>query len=49
MFGSILTVKMLIRVAFTAISLSSIAIANSATPYHAPAYDYYQNNWTAGD
>jgi hypothetical protein len=38
MFGSILAAKMLIRVAFTAVSLGSIAVANSATPYYAPAY-----------
>jgi hypothetical protein len=49
MFGSIFTMKMLIRVAFTAISLSSVAAANSAMPYHAPTYNYYQNNWMTGD
>jgi hypothetical protein len=37
------------RVAFTVISLNSIAIAHSATPYQAPAHNYYQNNWMAGD
>ena len=49
MFGPIFTTKMLIRVAFTVISLNSIAIAHSATPYQAPAHNYYQNNWMAGD
>jgi hypothetical protein len=49
MFGFIFTTKMLIRVAFTVISLNSIAIAHSATPYQAPAHNYYQNNWMAGD
>lgn len=48
MFGSIVTAKMLIRVAFTALSLHSIGIAHSATPYHAPAHNYYQNNWATG-
>jgi hypothetical protein len=49
MFGSIFTTKMLIRVAFTVVSLNSIAIAHSATPYQAPAHNYCQNNWMAGD
>jgi hypothetical protein len=49
MFGSIFTTKTLIRVALTAISLNSIGIAHSATPYQTPAHNYYQNNWTAGD
>ena len=49
MFGSIFTTKTLIRVALTAISLNSIGIAHSATPYQAPAHNYYHNNWTAGD
>jgi hypothetical protein len=49
MFGSIFTTKMLIRVALTAISLNSIAVAQSATPCHSPTYNYYQNNWMAGD
>jgi hypothetical protein len=38
-----------IRVAFTVISLHSIAVAHSETPYQAPAHNYYQNNWMAGD
>ena len=48
MFGSIFTTKTLIRVALTAISLNSIGIAHSATPYQVPSHNYYQNNWTAG-
>ena len=46
--GSISTAKTLIRVAFTAVSLSSIGIAHSAKPYHPPAHNYYQNNWMGG-
>jgi len=49
MFGSIFTAKTLIRVAFTALSLHSIGIAHSATPYQAPTQNYYQNNWMVGD
>jgi hypothetical protein len=48
MFGHFFTVKILIRVAFTALSLNSIGIAHSAAPYQAPAHNYYQNNWMAG-
>jgi hypothetical protein len=49
MFGRFFTVKTLIRVAFTALSLNSIGVAHSAVPYQAPAHNYYQNNWMAGD
>jgi hypothetical protein len=48
MFGRLFTVKTLIRVAFTVLSLNAIGIAHSATPYRAPAHNYYQNNWMAG-
>jgi hypothetical protein len=48
MFGRLFTVKTLIRVAFTVLSLNSIGIAHSATPYQAPTHNYYQNNWMAG-
>jgi hypothetical protein len=49
MFGRFFTVNTLIRVAFTALSLNSIGIAQSATPYHTPSHNYYQNNWMAGN
>jgi hypothetical protein len=39
------TTKTLIRAAFTALSLSSIGVAHSQPAYHAPAHNYYQNNW----
>jgi hypothetical protein len=46
LFARVFTVKSLIRVAFTVLSLNSIGIAHSqATRYHAPAQNYYQNNW----
>ena len=48
MFGRVFTAKTLIRVAFTALSLSSIGVAHSQTSYQAPAHNYYQNNWIAG-
>jgi hypothetical protein len=44
----IFTVKNLIRVAFTALSLSSIGVAHSQSSYQAPAQNYWQNNWTGG-
>ena len=43
--GRLLTTKMLIRAAFTALSLGSIGVAHSQTTYHAPAHNYYQTNW----
>jgi hypothetical protein len=49
MFGRFFTVNTLIRVAFTALSLNSIGIAQSATPYQTPPHNYYQNNWMAGN
>ena len=46
LFARIFTVKSLIRVAFTVVSLNSIGVAHSQpSPYHAPAQNYYQNNW----
>jgi hypothetical protein len=41
------TVKTLIRAAFTAMSIASIGAAHSEQ-YHAPAHNFYQNNWMAG-
>ncbi|HEX4367611.1 MAG TPA: hypothetical protein VH023_12315 [Rhodopila sp.] len=39
--------KTLIRAAFAVVSLG-VAVANGQTPaYHAPAHNYYQNNWMA--
>jgi len=47
--GHIFTTKNLIRVAFTALSLSSIGAAHSATGgYHPPQQNYHQNNWIGG-
>jgi hypothetical protein len=48
-FERFFTVNTLIRVAFTALSLNSVGTAHSATPYQAPAHNYYQNNWMVGD
>jgi hypothetical protein len=48
MFGRFFTVNTLIRVAFATLSLNSIGVAQSATPYTTPAHNYYQNNWMAG-
>ncbi len=46
-FAHLLTMKNLIRVAFTALSLSTIPVAHSQTaPFHAPQQNYYQNSWT---
>jgi len=46
----ILTMKTLIRAGFMALSLSSIAAAHSETaPFHAPAHNFYQNNWMTSD
>jgi hypothetical protein len=48
MFGRLFRVKTLIRAAFTALSLSSIGVAHSQpSPYHAPAQNYWQNNWVS--
>jgi hypothetical protein len=45
-FGPLLTVKTLVRVAFFALSVSSIGVAKSQpSSYHTPAHNYYQNNW----
>ncbi len=45
-----LTMKTLIRVGFMALSISSIAAAHSETAlYHAPAHNFYQNNWMSSD
>jgi hypothetical protein len=47
-FRYIFTTRNLIRVAFTALSLSSIGAAHSApTGYHPPQQNYQQNNWMA--
>jgi hypothetical protein len=43
-YGKLFTAKTLIRVAVTAMSLNSIAIAHSASPYQTPGGNYYQNN-----
>jgi hypothetical protein len=48
MLERLFTAKTLIRVAFTALSLSSIGVAHSETQYHTPSYNYYQNNWMSG-
>jgi hypothetical protein len=48
-FGRFFTVKTLIRVALTTLTLNSIGTAHSAAPYQTPAHNYYQNNWMAGD
>ncbi len=48
LLGRLFTVKTLIRVASTALSLNSIAIAHSQPAYQAPAHNYYQNNWMSG-
>ena len=48
-FGRFFTVNTLIRVAFMTLSLNAVGVAHSATPYHAPAHNYYQNNWMTGD
>jgi hypothetical protein len=46
LFGRFFTVKTLIRVAYTVVSLNSIGVAHSEPwTYHAPAQNYYQNNW----
>jgi len=42
------TAKTLIRVAFTALSLSLIGVAHSETRYQTPSHNYYQNNWMSG-
>ena len=45
-----LTTKALIRAGFMALSLSSIASAHSEpSPFHAPAHNFYQNNWMTSD
>ncbi len=45
-----LTIKTLIRAGFMALSISSIAVAHSETVlFHAPAHNFYQNNWTTSD
>ena len=45
-----LTIKSLIRAGFMALSISSIAAAHSETaPFHAPAHNFYQNNWMNSD
>jgi hypothetical protein len=46
-FGRVFTIKMLIRAAFTALSISLIGVAHSE-PYHTPTHNFYQNNWIAG-
>jgi hypothetical protein len=46
-FRRLVTVKTLIRVAFTAISVASIGVAHSAPAYHHPPQNDYQNNWSA--
>jgi hypothetical protein len=48
-FGRVFTIKTLIRVAFTALSLSSIEAAHSQWSYHGPAQNSYQNGWMADD
>jgi hypothetical protein len=49
-FGRVFTIKTLIRIAFTALSLNSIGVAHSQSwSYHAPAQNYYQNGWMADD
>ena len=47
LFGRILTVKALIRVAFAALSLNSMGIAHSQSSYQASAHNDDQNNWMA--
>ncbi len=42
----VLTIKTLIRVAFTAVSLASIGVAHSETKqYHHAAQNDHQNQW----
>ena len=41
--------KTLIRAAFTVLSLGVAAAHGEPSHYHTPAYNYYQNNWMAGD
>ncbi|MGD0110012.1 MAG: hypothetical protein ABSC06_39250 [Rhodopila sp.] len=46
----VLTMKTLIRAGFMALSLGSISAAYSETaPFHAPAHNFYQNNWMTSD
>jgi hypothetical protein len=43
--------KTLVVAAFTALSLAVTAAngtAGAPQPYHAPAQNYYQNNWMSG-
>jgi hypothetical protein len=30
-------------------ALIGLGAANAQASYHTPSYNYYQNNWTAGD
>ena len=39
--------KILMRAAFTVLILGITAAEGQAAQYHAPAYNYYQNNWMA--
>lgn len=43
------TVKILIRAAFTALSLAAMSVAYAqTTQYRTPVHNYYQNNWMEG-
>jgi hypothetical protein len=41
--------KTLLRAAFAVVSLGVAAANGQPAAYHAPAHNYYQNNWMAGD
>jgi hypothetical protein len=47
LFGRVFTVRNLIRLAFTVVSLNAMGVAHSqTTKYQPPAQNYYQNSWS---
>lgn len=41
--------KILLRAAFTVLTLGVAAANGQASQYHTPPHNYYQNNWMSGD